>query len=113
LKNCPSIAPYVEIEKLRSARNNLDSWFPGIEKLRNALSHQGENEAHPAIHAPDGIRHFSRLVNDDTFLKAYEGKEYGISISKKSLGKLDEIVSLYFEGFELAAKTLEQQGHLE
>ncbi len=113
LRACPSIRSLLSASKLRSARKRLDDYFPGIEFLRHATAHKGENEAFPEIHAPDGRYALSGFREPDRFSAPYKGTLYYLDITDQSLRNIAEVVTEYFEAFQTAAVELEKQGHLE
>jgi len=91
----------------------LDEFFPDIEALRHATAHKGENEAHPEIHAPDGLHALSGFRQPDRYSAPYRGQLYHLDITRKSLERIEEVVSQFFNAFEVVAQELEKQGHLE
>ena len=91
----------------------LSDYFPGIEFLRHAIAHQGENEAFPEVHAPDGKFALTGFREPDRFSAPYRGKLYYLDITDQSLNRITEVVAEYFEAFNAAAIELEKQGHLE
>ena len=113
LRNCPSLRPLIDMSGLRSARKRLDEYFPDIEALRHATAHKGENEAHPEVHAPDGMHALSGFREPDRFSAPYQGQLRYLTITEQSLQRIVEVVEEFFKAFELAAKELEKQGHLD
>lgn len=113
LRNCPSLRPLIDMSRLRSARKMLDEFFPHIEALRHATAHKGENEAHPEIHAPDGLYALSGFREPDRYSAPYQGQLHHLDITRQSLERIGEVVSQFFSAFEAAAQELERQGHLE
>lgn len=113
LGKCPSLRAWVDVGKLRGARKLLDDYFPGIEALRHAAAHKGENEAHPEVHAPDGRFALSGFREPDVFSAPYEGKLYRLQLTEKSLEQIVEVVAEFCEGFAKAATELATQGHLD
>lgn len=113
LRNCPSLRTWIDRSKLRSARKRLDEYFPDIEALRHATAHKGENEAHPEVHAPDGQYALSGFREPDRFSAPYQGQLRYLDITHESLKRITEVVTEFFGAFELAARELENQGHLE
>jgi len=98
---------------LRSARKQLDEYFPDIEALRHATAHVGENESHPEIHAPDGQYALTGFRESDRFSAPYEGRLRYLDITDKSLQRIAQAVGEFFQGFEAAAMELEREGHVE
>lgn len=113
LRSCPSVRSRVDSGKVRSARKMLDDYFPDIEFLRHATAHRGENEAYPGIHAPDGRYALAGFRESDRFSTPFKGKMCHIDIADRSLQKIIEVVSEFFDAFRAAAIYLENQGHLE
>lgn len=113
LRKCPSVRRFVDVAILRSARKRLDEYFPGIEPLRHAIAHRGENEAHPEVHVPEGQYGLTRICGNDKYSLSYRGQEYSMVISNDSLQQVADVVSEYLEAFREAAAELECQGHLE
>lgn len=103
----------MDAPKLKSARKRLDDYFPGIESLRHATAHKGENEAHPEVHAPDGRFALTGFREPDQLSAPYRGALYYLDITDQSLQRISEVVTEYLSGFEFAAAELERQGHLE
>jgi hypothetical protein len=113
LRDCPSLRPLVDIQQAKSAAKGLDEYFPGIEPLRHATAHQGENEAHSEKHAPDGRYALRGFREKDRFSAPHEGTIYSIDLTDESLDKIAEVVAEFLIAFQNAASTLEQQGHLD
>jgi hypothetical protein len=113
LRSCPSLQDSIDTARLKAARKKLDEYFPDIEALRHATAHKGQNEAHPEVHAPDGRYALFGFREPDIFSAPYEGKLRYIEITRKSLGRIVEVLGLYLSGFEPAARKLELQGHLD
>jgi hypothetical protein len=113
LRHCPSIRPQVDMSQLKYARNMLDEYFPDIEPLRHAIAHKGQNEAHPELHAPDGLFALSGFREPDRFSAPYERRLHHLEITQESLQRIAEVVAQYLGAFEAAARVLESQGHLE
>lgn len=113
LRNCPSQRTWIDMSRLRSTRKRLDDYFPDIEALRHATAHKGEKEAHPEVHAPDGQFALSGFREPDRFSAPYQGQLHYLDITHESLQRIIEVVSEFFGAFELAARELERQGHLE
>lgn len=91
----------------------LDDYFPGVEALRHAIAHKGENEAHPEVHAPDGKYALSGFREPDRFIAPYEGRLYQLDLTDQSLQRISEVVTEFFGAFQAAAIELERQGHLD
>ncbi|GIK70937.1 MAG: hypothetical protein BroJett020_22320 [Bacteroidota bacterium] len=98
---------------MRAARKQLDEYFPDIETLRHAIAHKGENEAHPEIHAPDGLFALTGIREADVFSVPYHGQFRRLAITAESLARIGEVVVEFISAFEQAAAELEKQGHLE
>ena len=113
LRACPSLRSLLDASKMRSARKMLDGYFPGIEFLRHATAHKGENEVFTEVHAPDGKFALSGFREPDRFSAPYEGKLYYLDITDQSLERITEVVAEFFGAFQAAAVELERQGHLE
>ncbi|WP_332778286.1 hypothetical protein [Polaromonas sp.] len=113
LRNCQSVRAMVDMSRLKDARKRLDEYFPGIEALRHATAHKGQNEAHPEVHAPDGQYALFGFREPDRFSAPYEGQLHYLDITHQSLGRITEIVTEYLGAFKLAARELEMQGHIE
>ena len=113
LRKCPSLLAWVDMTKVRGARKRLDDNFPGIEALRHATAHKGENEAHPEVHAPDGQFALTGLREPDVFSALYEGKLYRLAITGQTLEQIDQVLQEFLAGFARAAAELEMQGHLD
>lgn len=113
LRKCPSLRPLIDISRLRAARKQLDEYFPDIETLRHAIAHKGENEAHPEIHAPDGLFALTGIREADVFSVPYHGQFRRLAITAESLERIGEVVVEFISAFEQAAAELEKQGHLE
>lgn len=113
LRKCPSLRAFIDISKLRRSRKQLDEYFPDIEALRHAIAHKGENEAHPEIHAPDGLFSLACIRETDVFSVPYQGKLRRLAITLESLQRMDEVVVEFIGAFEQAAAELKKQGHLE
>lgn len=113
LRKCPSLRPFIDISRLRSARKRLDEYFPDIEALRHATAHKGENEAYSEIHAPDGLFALTRLRDADIFSTPYQGQLRSLAITMESLQRMSEVVVEFIGAFEQAATELERQGHLD
>jgi hypothetical protein len=113
LRRCPSMRTWVDVAKLRAARKRLDEHFPGIEALRHAIAHKGENEAHPEVHAQDGQFALSGFREPDVFSAPYEGELYRLAMTGKSVKHISDVVAMFCDGFAVAAVELEKEGHLE
>lgn len=113
LRACPSLRGLLNASRMRSARKMLDDYFPGIEFLRHATAHKGENEVFPEVHAPDGKFALTGFRESDRFSAPYEGKLYFLDITDQSLQGITEVVNEFFGAFQAAAVELERQGHLE
>lgn len=113
LVKCPSLRSWIDTSSIRKARRQLDEYFPGIEALRHATAHKGENEAHPDVHAPDGLFALTGFREEDRYSAPYEGKMYSLYITDESQRRVEEVVDLYLGSFSAAAMELERQGHLE
>jgi hypothetical protein len=113
LRKCPSLRARIDIEKLRGARKRLDEHFPGIEALRHAIAHKGENEAHPELHAPDGQFALSGFREPDVFSAPYKGELYRLPLTDQSLERIREVVAEFSQAFTGAAAQLESEGHLD
>ncbi len=113
LRRCLSLRTRVDVAKLRSARKRLDEYFPGIEALRHAIAHKGENEAHPEVHAPDGQFALSGFREPDVFSAPYEGELYRLPLTMESLKQINEVIAEFFDGFAIAAAELEKEGHVD
>lgn len=112
-QKCPSVRSFVDFSKLREARKKLDELFPDIEKLRHAIAHKGENEAHSDVHATDGQYALTGFRESDRFSTPYEGQLRSLDITMQSLQKIEEVVFDFLESFKPATVALEQQGHLD
>ena len=112
-QKCPSVRSFVDFSKLREARKKLDELFPDIEKLRHAIAHKGENEAHSDVHATDGQYALTGFREPDRFSVPYEGQLRYLDITMQSLQKIEEVVFDFLAAFKPAAVALEQQGHLD
>ncbi len=112
-RNCPSVKALVDKVHLKAIRKRLDEYFPGIEALRHATGHRGQNEAYPEVHAPDGHYALFGFREPDRYSAPYEGRIHYLDITHQSLQRIAEVVMEYLSAFELAAQTLETQGHLE
>lgn len=113
LRKCPSVCTLIDVVTLRTARKRLDEYFPDIEYLRHATAHRGENEAHPEVHAPDGQYALTKLGKQDEYCVQYRGVQYTLHVTDESLQRVSEVVSEFLGAFNVAAATLEQEGHLE
>jgi hypothetical protein len=113
LRKCPSLHAQIGIEKLRGARRRLDEHFPGIEALRHAIAHKGENEAHPELHAPDRQFALSGFLEPDVFSAPYKGTIYRLPLTDQSLERIREVVAEFSQAFARAAAQLESEGHVE
>ncbi|MES2508624.1 MAG: hypothetical protein V4625_01775 [Pseudomonadota bacterium] len=113
LRGCPSLRPYIDMEKIKRARKRLDEYFPDIEALRHATAHKGENEAHPEVHAPDGLYALTGFRKADRFSTPYQGKLRYLDITDQSLKRIVEVITEFVAAFEAPAAELEKQGHIE
>jgi hypothetical protein len=113
LGKCPSLRPSIDVTVLRGARKELDEHFPDIELLRHAVAHRGENEAHPNVHADNGMFALSGFREPDVFSIPYKGTLRRLSITNESLDKINSAVTRFFSAFAAASAELESQGHLE
>ena len=113
LRDCPSIRPAIDISQLRSARKQLDDYFPDIEALRHATAHKGENEAQAGRHAPDGHIALTGFRAPHQFSAPFEGRLRYLDITAQSLDRISEVVAAYLGAFESVAGLLEREGHLE
>lgn len=113
LAACPSIAPAVDKGELRIATTLLDKQFPNIDQLRHAIAHAGEFDTLPGNHVPEGDFGLVGFREDDRFSAYFEGKLRTLDMTDESLEQIMKIAARYLVAFEPAAKTLEQQGHLE
>lgn len=113
LRKCPSVHTLVDVAILRTARKRLDEYFPDIEDLRHATAHCGQNEAHPEEHAPNGQYALTRLYEQDKYCAPYRGVLCSLDITNESLQRVSEVVAEFIGAFNVAAATLERQGHLE
>lgn len=113
LRNCPSVRAKVNMSKIKNARKRLDEYFPDIEALRHATAHKGENEAHPEVHAPDGLYALTGFCEPDRFSTPYQGTLRYLDITDHSLHNIVDVVSEFLGAFETTASELERQGHLE
>jgi hypothetical protein len=103
LRSCPSLRDSIDMARLKDARKRLDEYFPDIEALRHATAHKGQNEAHPEVHAPDGLYALFGFREPDKFSAPYEGKLRYLEITRESLARIVEVVDLYLSAFEPAA----------
>jgi hypothetical protein len=113
LRKCPSLRAGIDMTKLRSARKKLDEYFPDIEHLRHATAHRGENEAHPEVHAVDGLYALTGFREPDVFSAPYQGQMRRLAITEQSLRQINEVVGEFLEAFKVAAINLEREGHIE
>jgi hypothetical protein len=113
LRNCPSVRATVDMPKIKNARKRLDEYFPDIEALRHATAHKGENEAHPEVHAPDGLYALTGLLEPDRFSTPYQGTLRYLNITDQSFQNIVDVVAEFLSAFETTATELERQGHLE
>lgn len=113
LRNCPSIVPLVDRALLRSSRKQFDESFPDIEALRHTIAHQGENEAYPEVHAPDGQYALVGFREPNQFSAPYKGQLRRLYITNESLVRITEVVAAYLSAFGPACTALEEQGHME
>lgn len=113
LRKCTSIRPWIDMATLRSARKNLEDYFPDIETLRHAIAHTGENESHPEVHAPDGNYALTGFREPDVFSKPYQGHLRRLEMTDQSLQRVSDVVDEFLSGFSGAALELERQGHLD
>ena len=112
LRTCPSLRPLLDISRMRNASKHLDDYFPDIEALRHATAHKGENEAHPDMHAIDGLYALSGFREPDRFSLSYERKLRHLDITDRSLKRIGEVVKEFVGSFSAAAAELEKQGHI-
>jgi hypothetical protein len=113
LAKCRSFRASVDMSKVKGARKKLDEYFPDIEALRHAVAHQGQNEAHPDVHAPDGRYALTGFRQPDRFSTPYQGKLRYLDITDESLQSIVEVIAEFLSAFEPLAIKLEQQGHIE
>ena len=113
LRHCPSIRPFVDVDRLKEARKRLDEYFPDIEPLRHAIAHKGQNEANAELHAPDGQFALFGFREPDKFSAPYEGKLRHLEITRESLQRITEVVAECLASFEAVSRSLKMQGHLE
>lgn len=113
LRKCPSLRAFVNMATLRSARKKLDDYFSGIEPMRHAAAHRGENESHPEVHAPDGQYALTSIRDDDVYTVPYQGKLCYLEISTRSLAQVTTVVTEFLYAFVPAASELEKYGHLD
>ena len=113
LGKCPSLRATVDMSKVKGARKKLEECFPDIEALRHAIAHKGQNEAHPEVHAPDGLYALTGFRQPDRFSTPYEGKLRYLDITDQSLRNIVEVTAEFLSAFEPVAAELEQQGHIE
>jgi hypothetical protein len=113
LKKCPSILPFVDLVKVRSAAKRFHEFFPGADSLRDAIAHSAEFDAHPEEHAPEGSFALSGFSEEDRYSVPFRGKLYYVDLTSKTLEQMRAVVVEFFAGFEPAARSLEAQGHIE
>lgn len=101
------------MSKIKGARKKLDERFPDLEALRHAIAHKGQNEAHPEVHAPDGLYALTGFREPDRFSTPYEGELRSLDITEQSLRNIVEVTAEFLSAFEAVAAELEQQGHIE
>ena len=113
VKTCPSLSEFIDSARLRQSAKLFNDYFPEIDGLRDAMAHAGEFDAHPEVHAPDGMFALTGFREEHTFSAPLKRKLYHLAIADETLTRITEVVNILFEGFVLASKMLETQGHIE
>jgi hypothetical protein len=113
IRACPSLIPLIDRSRTWAPIKALDDAFPGIEGLRHAAAHKGQNDAHPEQHRPAGVRWaLSGFRSGDTYSAPHERAMYSLDISAASLAIIRDAVGEFFAAYDDAAAELERQGHL-
>gem|GEM_PF-1186424 len=113
IKKCPSLSDAIDSTLLRKSTKLLNDYFPEIDGLRDAMAHAGEFDAHPEVHAPDGMFALKGFREPHRFSAPFKRKLYHLDITDETLTRITEVVVLFFEGFMPASAMLEAQGHVE
>jgi len=113
IKKCPSLSDAIDFTKLRQSAKLLNEYFPDIDGLRDAMAHAGEFDAHPEIHAPDGMFALKGFREPHRFSAPFKRKLYYLDITDETLARITEVVVKIFEGFMPASEMLEAQRHVE
>ncbi len=113
LKTCPSVFCLVDSKALRKSRKKLDEYFPGIESLRHHVAHSGEIESDRSEFSPEKLPYLSGLREPNIYSAMHNGKVHRLAITDASAAQIAEVVEEYLKAFQLAANTLEKEGHLE
>jgi hypothetical protein len=110
VKDCPSLAPFIDSKKLREASKLLNDSFPDIEELRHAVAHQGSVSTNPSKHAHDGFG-LVGFREPDVFSAPYNGKLRSLRMTRDRFLVLEQVASTFFAAFDSAAQELERLGH--
>lgn len=113
IKKCPSLSDSIDPRILRQSAKLLNDYFPEIDRLRDAMAHAGEFDAHPEDHAPDGMFALKGFREPHRFSAPFKRKLYHLDITDQTLAQMTEVVVKFFEGFMPASEMLESQGHVE
>ncbi|UUZ72251.1 hypothetical protein LP415_28005 [Polaromonas sp. P1(28)-8] len=113
VKKCPSLSASIDTEKLRQSAKLFDDYFPNIRELRDAMAHAGEFDAHPEVHAPDGMFALKGFREPHVFSAPFKRQLYQLPLTDSTLSRMVEVVEGIFHAFVPASKLLESQGHVE
>lgn len=99
VKACPSLTGSINSEQLRQTAKLFDVYFPNIRELRDALAHAGEFDAHPEVHAPDGMFALKGFREPHVFSAPFKRQLYHLALTDLTLGQIIEIVEGVFYAF--------------
>lgn len=104
MSKCPEFRELVDHGQLREARKQLRADFPGLEKLRDSVAHQGELDIEVdglvgaakvgkvySMENEDGRSLLANVVNGREYTNSWKGKLYSYSLDEKSVATLYEI----------------------
>jgi hypothetical protein len=111
VRPCGLIAQCVDDAQMRKATNLLDSSFPDIVPLRDAIAHAGSVGTNPTKHSPPDGFGLIGFHQPDRFTAPYLGINRHLEITDRSLDQIRSVVTEFFAAFQAAAQELERLGH--
>ena len=120
LHKCPTIASWVDSDKLRTETKRFESFFPNIELMRHAIAHQAElmkNVDSFSAHAFTGPYEtpeiklsnaesvmVSNNLFDRKFVTTIRGQIISYELSQETCDRLRSVKIGFFEGFREAER---------
>jgi hypothetical protein len=112
LRDCPTMAKFVDKQMLKNAIKLLEARFPNIEAMRDSVAHWGERVSRPRTHEAGDFEIDGQIratgegrifaggsLIGDKYVVTARGIVLELEITDETLNKIVGIVSMFFDAF--------------